>query len=134
MAKMKDEVENEKHFADKELEAIEQSNIKRMPPDRIKRVTLRLPTKDTYAYIEVELSVFDIEEAVEYYNHSMRLIRKENGVGLPDKEFNCWLDKYLVDGTGDADQYAQMNVEQITIIQTIKRSLKRIAYPTREVN
>ncbi len=48
------------------------------------------------------------------------------GDGLAPKDFDYFLDTYLFDGTASADVYAAMNPEQQKIIQTIKRSLKRI--------
>lgn len=45
---------------------------------------------------------------------------------LPDKEFNEWLDRYLTEGVGEVEAYLQMDDEQKNIIQTIKRSFKRI--------
>lgn len=47
--------------------------------------------------------------------------------GLSKKEFDDLLDGYLTHGTMSADMYAKLNVEQVDIIQTIKRSIKRIA-------
>jgi hypothetical protein len=47
---------------------------------------------------------------------------------LSEKQFNEWLDRYLVEGVGDVEQYLQMDDEQKNIIQIIKRSIKRIKY------
>lgn len=47
--------------------------------------------------------------------------------GLPDKEFNAFLDHYLLTGEcEDIDQYEKLGKEQYMIIQAIKRSLARI--------
>ena len=48
--------------------------------------------------------------------------------GLSEEEFNRMLDHYLLTGRVRADEYARLNRDQETIIQAIKRSIKRIAY------
>lgn len=92
------------------------------------KITLRLPTKDQYAYIEVESEADSIEDAYEAYKEAMKMIQGGNTGGLPPKEWNAWLDGYLNTKTGDAEQYAAMSPEQQRVIQEIKRSLKRITY------
>ncbi len=48
------------------------------------------------------------------------------GEGIPDKEFDQWLDRYLTENTGDSNVYARMSAPQRATIQTIKRSINRI--------
>lgn len=84
--------------------------------------TIRIPTTQ-YGYIEVEFE----GTAQEIISEHNRLVEMYGGnVGLTDKEFNDWLDKYNTNQTGDADQYAKMSVKQTDIIQANKRSFKRI--------
>lgn len=92
------------------------------------KITLRLPTKDQYAYIEVESEANSIEDAHLAYQDAMKLIQGVPSIGLPPKEWNLWLDTYLKTKTGDADKYAAMSAEQQRVIQEIKRSVKRITY------
>lgn len=52
----------------------------------------------------------------------------KGGFGLEAKQFNGWLDRYLTEGTGNAELYSQMSSVQQSIIQEIKKSMKRINY------
>ena len=45
--------------------------------------------------------------------------------GLHIKIYNAWLDRYLIDGTGQADEYELMSPMQKEVVQAIKRSKKR---------
>lgn len=94
------------------------------------KTTLRLPTQDQYAFIEIEAEVTSIEDAVVAYADAMRLI-KGNAEGLPDKEFNSFLDQYLTDNSGNLEIYTKMSLTQQHVIQEIKKALKRIAYKNR---
>ena len=88
------------------------------------KYTLRIPTVQ-YGYIE---TVFEgtAEEAFEEHN---RLINLQNGgFGLEVSEFNKALDRYLVEGSGDVNQYTSMSKEQQMVFQEIKKSLKRKGY------
>jgi hypothetical protein len=84
--------------------------------------TLRIPTVQ-YGYIE---TIFEgtAEEAFEEHNRLLNL--HNGGFGISTDEFNKALDRYLVDGTGDVNQYSQMSKEQQTVFQEIKKSMKRI--------
>lgn len=46
--------------------------------------------------------------------------------GLDHKEWNNVLDKYLVENVLDSDEYERMNGYQATVIQEIKKAIKRI--------
>jgi hypothetical protein len=89
------------------------------------KTTIRIPTSEQYAYVEVEFDrpMTPEEIAIEYRNHTTAIT---GGVGLDTKVFNRILDRYLWgDGAMEADEYAGMNVEQISVVQTIKRSKAR---------
>lgn len=88
------------------------------------RATLRIPTKEQYAYIELEVEVENTEQAVEIYEEAVKMVN--GGFGISRDEFNEALDRYLKDGTGDTEQYAQMNTEQQRVFQEIKKSIKRV--------
>jgi len=89
------------------------------------KAVLRLPT-DTYAYIEMH-----VEDTPENIIQAYRDLTKlwQAGTGLVEAEFYRVLDKYVwKDGTMDSEEYAQMNLEQQAIIQTIKKSRNRNNY------
>ena len=72
----------------------------------------------------VEGTPEEIVEAYREFRSAINTLKPQ--VGLSDKEFNDWLDNYLVNGTGDAGKYAEMSPEQMNVIQQIKKSTKRI--------
>lgn len=87
------------------------------------KATLRIPTLDPYAYVEVEMDGTE-GEIIEQYSHLTQLVR--GGTGLPDADFRRVLDRYLWgDGHMLAEEYETMNLDQQSIIQTIKRSRAR---------
>lgn len=86
------------------------------------KAQIRIPTTQ-YGYIEAEVEGTS-EQIVEKHNELLK--RYNGGFGLEDKEFNAWLDKYILTQTGNADKYAEMNVEQMNIIQSLKKSVARI--------
>lgn len=88
------------------------------------KATSRIPTVQ-FGYIEIEHSGA-IEDIVE--EHRLMLRSYQGGEGLPDKDFNRFLDTYLNSNKGELEVYNKMSPEQQNIIQTIKRSLKRITY------
>lgn len=86
------------------------------------KYTLRIPTVQ-YGYIETEFEG-TAEDALREHD---RLIALHNGgFGIPVDDFNYALDKYLVEGTGDVNQYEEMSKEQQTVFQHIKCAMKRI--------
>jgi len=48
--------------------------------------------------------------------------------GLPSKDWNAFLDRYLETGKGETEDYFKMSEEQQRVVQEIKKSLKRISY------
>lgn len=88
------------------------------------KATLRMPTETSFAFIEIETEVESVEQAIEGYAQAMAQLKPQ--VGLSEKDFQVWLDNYLVNATGDAGKYAEMSPEQQNIIQNIKRATKRI--------
>lgn len=87
--------------------------------------TLRIPTTESYAYIEVEFEGTD-EEIITKYREFTKTV--QGGFGLEEKEFNRVLDSYIpVGGSMRPDEYEAMSPSQQELIQTIKRSKKRTA-------
>ncbi len=87
-------------------------------------VTLRIPTADMYAYIEVQF-VGTPDEAYEEYRRLMTMVK--GGAGLERKDFIAILDEYLTTKTITADPgiIAQMSDDQQLVIQEIKKSFAR---------
>ncbi len=89
-------------------------------------VTLRIPTQDQYAFVEVvfedkKVSPETVKEEYDKYIQAFKV----NG-GLPPKEWNAALDRYLNDATGETATYLAMSPEQQRVIQEIKRAFKRL--------
>lgn len=98
------------------------------------KIELRIPTEQ-FAYIGLELldnevlSDESIQEAVEGYKRVSEAYRASGKKveGLPDKEYNSFIDSYLLgDTNGLLEIYNKMSDEQKRCVQTIKKSLKRI--------
>jgi len=87
------------------------------------KAIIRIPTTQ-YGFVEIEAEVSSAEEAIVSHNDILKMYA--GGPGLPQKEWNAWLDQYLKEGTGNADQYAAMSPEQQKIIQEVKKSMARI--------
>lgn len=49
-----------------------------------------------------------------------------NSAGIEQKYFNATIDRYLMERTMDQEIYAKMSLYQKSVIQEIKKSLKRI--------
>jgi hypothetical protein len=84
------------------------------------KATLHFPTEQ-YGYAEVEVEVNRIEDALSAY----RAVVKPQ-TGLEKKEFDAFIDRYLLGDKNHVEDYEKMNEEQKMIVQTIKRSLARI--------
>lgn len=90
------------------------------------KVTYRIPTEQ-YAYVEIEKEYQTeptMEDVQATYKHLTEAFKVK--VGLPAKEFNAALDRYLNDGTGETEVYLAMSPAQQAVIQEIKKAFKRI--------
>lgn len=96
-----------------------------VPKEPVYDATLRIPTTDPYSYIEL-VKVKGTREEI-YATHQDFLTLVRGGNGLEPKEFNAVLDEYLTTGTisGDPGVLSAMNIDQSSIIQSIKRSRAR---------
>lgn len=82
---------------------------------------IHIPTAQ-YGFIEAE-----VETAYEAHQLHHEITEQfKAGAGLSDRDFNKVLDRYLTDGTGETQDYLDMNNEQKWLIQHIKRAYKRI--------
>lgn len=92
--------------------------------------TLRLPTADQYAYIELEIDPGEdltdemVQEAHSNYKRSINEIK--GGGGLEKRAFDLFLDRYLTGEQNSVEEYMKMDETQKSIIQCIKRSKARI--------
>lgn len=92
------------------------------------KATLRIPTEEQYAYIELQMDVDSEDAAVEAYKRVTGLVK--GGQGLDIKEWQSVLDEFLsTDTVIDGISYwERMNNTQRNILQEIKKSMKRIEY------
>ena len=105
------------------------------------KVTLRIPTNDTYAFAEIVFerpivtsnengsayTGFDWtpERVKEEYDKYIQAFKVQEGIS--EKDMNAYMDKYLMGDLRELnEQYQKMSPSQQSCIQTIKRSLARI--------
>ena len=88
------------------------------------KFTLRIPTREQFAFIECTYDSTEISDPVSKYEELTSYVNRDRS--LMDKEFNKVLDDYIY-GTGPmtAEQYEAMTEGQRSIIQAIKRSKAR---------
>lgn len=98
------------------------------------KTTLRLPTADMYAYIEVEIDADSIEGAVTEYNRAMGLVR--GGEGIPEADFRTFLDNQAMgNNKNHMETYQAMSPKQQEHVQVNKRMFARLkAKTTKEVD
>ena len=87
------------------------------------KATLHFPTEQ-FGFAEVEIEVDSPIEALQKYTETTRA--NNTGAGLPDKDYNSFVDRMLLGESNELEQYTQMSDEQKTTIQVIKRALKRL--------
>ena len=84
--------------------------------------TLRIPTTEQYAYIEFQVEGTP-EEAIDEYRRLTKAVT--GGTGLDTREFNGVLDEYLWRNNLPVEDFEKLNIEQMEIMQAIKRSKAR---------
>jgi hypothetical protein len=92
------------------------------------KVTYRVPTKEQYAYIEIEQEMETLDGVLisENYKDLTEAIKSEPDIeGLPPLEFNRVLDKYLWQNNIDVGDFEQLNKAQQAVLQEIKKSKAR---------
>lgn len=87
------------------------------------KATLRIPTKEQFAYIEVEVEGSK-EGIINQYKEFTQGVH--GGFGLDRLEFNKILDTYMTTGKILSEEYEQMSSSQQNIIQEIKKSFARV--------
>lgn len=89
------------------------------------KATLRVPTAEQYAYIELHLE--DTLEALhEAYNAATGMFK--HGDGLPDSEFDHFIQKQISGEPNMMSDFNRMSPEQQKYVGIIKRAVKRINY------
>ncbi len=89
-------------------------------------VTLRLPTADPYAFIEVKSEVENIQDAVDAYHVSMNLLK--GGEGLPDKEMVTFIRNMIENNGNLGTQFEKLSAEQNQWRNKIQRAINQINY------
>lgn len=91
------------------------------------KASLRIPMKESYAYIEVQVEG-DEQEIVSQYQKLT--IAAQEGFGLEEARWQPLLDEFISKKKimGDPGIMEEMNGEQKRIINEIKKSYKRINY------
>ena len=91
------------------------------------KATFRIPTKETYGFIEIEAEVECVEDAIIGYKESIKAYEGKIE-GLPQKEWNDALDGYLEGNSMTSETYEAMSDTQRGVIQEIKKAKKRKNY------
>lgn len=92
------------------------------------KVTLRIPTREPYAFVELVLEGATVEEAKEYYDNWIRTFNTV-GLGVTLKEFNSFLDCYLSTGKppeNGLELWEVMSETQKICVNEVKKALIRI--------
>ena len=86
---------------------------------------LHIPTEQ-YGFCEVEMPQDTPPEALKFAYDTIKGAFSGNVDGIPQKEFNAEIDRYLTEHTLNADSYTNMSKAQQYVIQELKKSFKRI--------
>lgn len=97
------------------------------------KTTIRIPTKEQYAFIELEVDETP-ERVVEIYNEYTALVNQTDVGGLDPKSWRESLDRYLKQGDMEADKYDGMSKAQKYVIQEIKKAFKRLESNENKIN
>lgn len=89
------------------------------------RHTIHTPTEQ-FGYVETEFDQTTLAGDA-YSLHTTLVEIAKPSTGMDSKDFNQILDEYLANGNivGDPGVFQRMSVEQVAIIQAIKRSRAR---------
>lgn len=82
---------------------------------------IRVPAEQ-FAYLETDFEG-SAEEAVELYRHITALVK--GGEGLPEKEFDLFIENQVSGKTNHLETYQKMSPEQQKFVQINKRAIKR---------
>jgi hypothetical protein len=106
--------------SDKDIERLE--NGGKEPVERPYTANFRFPTTQ-FAYIELQ-AYGTQTELLEQYRAFESLLK--GGEGIPDKEFDLFVERQLSGKTNLRETYYRMSPEQQRMVQINKRAIKRI--------
>lgn len=96
------------------------------------RTTLRIPTKEQFAFVEIEIDApdsFTTEQVKAVYDDYTAVFTGKGGEGLPDQEWRDVIDHYLSGKpfVGDTimEQIGRMSEKQSFCMNEIKKSKAR---------
>jgi hypothetical protein len=100
------------------------------------KITLRVPTRDQYAFVEAEFDLTEGEGASDIAAKYYELIEQfKDREGLSEKDFSAFIDRQIMGESNHVEDYEKASQEQKKFIQILKRALKRgAARITREIN
>lgn len=90
------------------------------------KIIYRIPAEQ-YAFVEIQKDYQtdpSVEEVQSTYKSLTNAFKVQ--VGLPTKDFNECLDRYLNDGTGNTEKYLAMSPQQQAVIQELKKAFARL--------
>lgn len=90
------------------------------------KTTYRIPMNEQYAYIEIEGDEGSFEEAYAKYQSITKMVK--GGAGLPDKEFDAFVQRQIMGEANHTDDLERLNIEQAKMMQILKRAIARIEY------
>ena len=84
---------------------------------------LHIPTEQ-YGFVEVEFEASSEDFVAQTYRDIAAAFKPKSG--LSDKDYNSFIDRYLLGELVHTEEYAAMSPDQQKTVQVIKRSLARI--------
>lgn len=88
---------------------------------------LRIPTKHTYAFVEMDLEVENEQGIKDAYNSLYELMNAKEETN--EKDYLLWLSSIIdsnFESWGDINLYHQLSDQRKAVIQSMKRYKKRI--------
>lgn len=86
------------------------------------KARLHFPTEQ-YGFSEVDVEVESPLHSLNVYDETKRLYQN---TGLPDKEYNGFIERQLTSEANHIEDYEKMSPDQQRTVQVIKRALKRL--------
>lgn len=91
------------------------------------KITYRIPT-DAYAYVEIEQDLDKLDAVLIRENYRELTAAFKVGDGIPEKDFDAFVERQLEGRPNDVEEYHRMSPEQQKYIQINKRAQNRIQY------
>jgi len=90
-------------------------------------ITLRIPTKEPYAYIEVSTDSGSVQEAYEAYKEITAMVSGSPKTGLERKDFNKALDSLAMGENLPVEAFEGMSEVQKWCYHQVELSIKRVS-------